>query len=571
MITKRYVSEDAGSRAGGHGLLPGEKEKGELMWKAIIVEDEMFVRMGIRISVDWEKLGIEVIGELENGQQAWEAYEELHPDLILTDLKMPMMTGMELIRRIREKDERTRIIILSCLEEFDLVREAISLGVTDYILKLTMTREDMVKVVQKAVTELKAMDASAHASAQNPQEQVENILLDIFHYNDSVQRGKLEHMELPFSFRNMMLAALEIRGMDAIRDQLHDKYGGVVSFTIRNMLEELVGRYMRGAVIQETEKRFFILASQEEAEVLSTAEYRFDEMLQNVIHTMSVYFSIRVCPVTSRLYSGIEHLSGMYHECEYGLEMRKFYPEGSILHYGEILRENVQERAHSALVDFAENLEDHPVSRQYLERKIPELLAGSSYEQYTACFLNMARSELGDQVLSEEQKQKRLDRFAKSCETVGTLEELFAQYRKFLETLSTRREEGTYVSRPVARAVEFIHQNYRKDISLEAIAGYAEMSPNYVCSLFKKEIGMNLTRYLMEYRIGKAKQLLISTNMRSYEIAAATGFRNDSYFSRSFKKYTGYSPSEYAKDICDVNHGNTPNAEDAGGPGGETV
>ena len=128
------------------------------MYKAVIVEDEMFVRMGIKMSVDWEKLGIGDVETYANGQQAWEAYQEEKPDLILTDLKMPVMSGMELIRKIREQDDRTRIIILSCLEEFALVREALSLGVTDYILKLTMTQEDMAKVIDKALTELRVLD-----------------------------------------------------------------------------------------------------------------------------------------------------------------------------------------------------------------------------------------------------------------------------------------------------------------------------------------------------------------------------------------------------------------------------
>ena len=80
------------------------------MYKAIIVEDEMFVRMGIRMSVEWEKLGVEIAGDAENGQAAWELYEKEHPDIVLTDIKMPVMTGIELIAKIRERDKRTRIV-----------------------------------------------------------------------------------------------------------------------------------------------------------------------------------------------------------------------------------------------------------------------------------------------------------------------------------------------------------------------------------------------------------------------------------------------------------------------------
>lgn len=127
------------------------------MYRVLIVEDELFVRLGIKMSVEWEALDMEVIADVSNGEQAWEVYVREEPDIILTDLKMPIMDGMELIRRVREKSDRTRIIILSCLEEFALVRESISMDVTDYILKLTMTREDMEKVLDKARTELEAL------------------------------------------------------------------------------------------------------------------------------------------------------------------------------------------------------------------------------------------------------------------------------------------------------------------------------------------------------------------------------------------------------------------------------
>ena len=112
------------------------------MYRVLIAEDEVFVRLGLKMSVEWEKMDMRVIADAANGQQAWDIYEKEHPDIILTDIRMPVMDGMELIRRIRERDRETRIVILSCLEEFQLVREAISMGVSDYILKLTMTPED---------------------------------------------------------------------------------------------------------------------------------------------------------------------------------------------------------------------------------------------------------------------------------------------------------------------------------------------------------------------------------------------------------------------------------------------
>lgn len=189
------------------------------MYKAIIVEDEMFVRMGIRMSVEWEKLGVEIAGDAENGQAAWELYEKEHPDIVLTDIKMPVMTGIELIAKIRERDKRTRIVILSCLEEFSMIKEAMSLGVTDYILKLTMTQEDMVAVMDKVIGELKIYDVSVSAGEYS-ESTTEKRLIEITHYNKTQTLQELSQAALPFDRKNMLLAVLEINHMDRLQEQI---------------------------------------------------------------------------------------------------------------------------------------------------------------------------------------------------------------------------------------------------------------------------------------------------------------------------------------------------------------
>ncbi|AZN41460.1 response regulator [Paenibacillus albus] len=136
------------------------------MIKVIIVEDEMLVRIGLKNSIDWAKLGMEVIADLSNGQAAWEFYNEVKPDLILTDIRMPNMDGMQLISLIRETDAKTKIIILTAYEEFDLVKKAIRSGVTDYILKFKMSIDEMESVLRKVQTELQSESSLVSSAKQ---------------------------------------------------------------------------------------------------------------------------------------------------------------------------------------------------------------------------------------------------------------------------------------------------------------------------------------------------------------------------------------------------------------------
>lgn len=109
--------------------------------KILIVEDEVLVRCGLRSMVNWEKLGLDVIGDASNGKEALEIYEKEKPDIVMTDIKMPVMDGLELIEKIREQDQSTRIVLLTCYEEFSYLMRAMKLGVSDYILKLKMKQK----------------------------------------------------------------------------------------------------------------------------------------------------------------------------------------------------------------------------------------------------------------------------------------------------------------------------------------------------------------------------------------------------------------------------------------------
>ena len=125
------------------------------MYKAMIVEDEMLVRIGIRNVIKWDALGITLTEDAENGAQALELYRSERPDIILTDLRMPEMDGMSLIRNIRRQDKRCRFLILTCVEDFEQAQEAIAYSVSGYLLKLTMDFKEVEKMLQKAVDELR--------------------------------------------------------------------------------------------------------------------------------------------------------------------------------------------------------------------------------------------------------------------------------------------------------------------------------------------------------------------------------------------------------------------------------
>ena len=517
------------------------------MYKAIIVEDEMFVRMGVRMSIEWEKLGIEVVGDAENGQAAWELYEKTRPDIVLTDIKMPVMSGIELIARIRERDRRTRIVILSCLEEFSMIKEAISLGVTDYVLKLTMTQEDMVMVMEKVIGELRLHDASASAG-RNAENAVEKQLIEITHYNKSQTIQALSQARLRFDTKNMLLAVLEIGHMERLKEQFHDRYGDIVRYSLLNVFGELQGRYAKkGMVLGETEHTYLFLVGDGEKPV-SVTEFSLDELLRAIVRTLDEYFHIRPTVAVSRPADGLESLHAMRTQCSEVLEYSYLYPAGSILRYDAVRQQDLRESVHAVLAGIQQHSVALSRSTDFLQGIEDELLHRPTAQTCVRLFSQMAALEMKESFLGDQQRLQMMRSLQESLESSENLPDLAENYLRYVKSLSDLSVDSVvYLSKPVSMAVEFIKENYSSEILLSDLSDYAQVSANYICSLFKKEVGMNISKYVMEYRIRKAKILLLTTNMKSYEIAVETGFANESYFSRSFKKMTGLSPSEFRR------------------------
>lgn len=521
------------------------------MYKVLIVEDEMFVRLGIQMSVEWEKLDMQVIADVANGQQAWEVYEKECPDIVLTDIRMPIMDGMELIRRIREKNAETRIVILSCLEEFQMVREAISMGVSDYILKLTMTQEDMEKILRKVRTELEVMRSRKKPEQEVSLEEKKRVLLDLFYYDvyDSIaSRKKIERLSLPFGEKNLLMAILEVDDYEKLQNRFKDEYGMLVSSAISNVLTELMEEYGKSFLIEEKGTSYIMIAEHAHTQQKAEAERAFFRFLSKVQKTLNLYFQTDVTIGISRMFDGYENLREMYGQCRFCLSRKFYHSPGEQLFYSEEKRRNPESAVKAAMRRlYEENGKDERL----------KALAGTGMEMFRKApepdsmilfFKNLVSEEV-DQVVMDQQKRFHIiGGYVQQMDRAETLSQLLAIFHELRYQLY-ENPDAQKLNKTVASIIHYISVHYAQNMPLEQIAGAVELSPNYICSLFKKETGINLYQYIMEFRISRAKELLLSTNLKSYEIAEKTGFSDESYFSRSFKKVTGQSPVEFRRSI----------------------
>ncbi|MFB9275417.1 response regulator transcription factor [Cohnella cellulosilytica] len=537
------------------------------MYKVMIVEDEVIVRIGLKNSMDWSKYGMEVVADVSNGAEALAVYERDRPDLIVTDLKMPIMDGMELISAIRKQDQDTRILILSCLEEFEYARKAANLKVSGYILKLTMTIGEMEEVLASVREELRQRGQVSPAALNrrmNLETLKEKLIKDyLFYgvYSDSELDQLLKHMNAWIKPDRIMMAIVETGQHFRLLERFNDERGELIHFTVLNVLNEILAKHRLGEAFHDRDNRYMLLLSFEDPLSEEELRLKLNELLDNIRKAMNTYFNVPVFGYVSSLGQGFASWKKMYQQCSEGMSARYFSASSFVFASDRVYaREDAgwKEAVKAACArwerlggtcrrDLQREVELR-MERQppYSEAEWKRLLAGLA--DWTCRYLGLPEEQdspsSGDKIMGSP-----------------TIHDSVQVWETHLEETAKLREAVRSVSKEVADAVQYVHRRYDQNLSLRDISDYVRLSPNYLSLLFKKEMGMNLIEYLTEYRIDKAKELLRSTSLKTYEIADNVGVKDSAYFSRIFKKTTGMSPLEFRKKK--VLGGRTDTYEDA--------
>lgn len=530
------------------------------MYRVMIVEDELLVRIGIKNSIHWDAYEMIVVADVADGAEAWEVYEREKPDIILTDIKMGRMDGIELIKRIREGDTTTRIIILSCLEDFHTARQAAGLGVTDYILKLTMSFEEMGEVLAKARTELKAMNRSevdATLSRQDLDWHKEKLFKDYLFYGAYTEEEfglHIKQAKADLSPGKLIVVTMDIEEYDKLKKTFKDEKDGLIRFSLLNMMNEVLGSYKRGEAFHEKECRFVFLFSFGDF----PSELRIKEELQRILlhitRALNSFFNVHVTFGIGGMKNRYAKLREGYREAVHAVSMRYFVGNDRLITFDSDLNVNKQKEAVSLLLRLPDGIALRLSEMGYRTEGFKERLIEAcpriiEDKQAVVNALTYVAQQIA--LVKDKSSGNPLTHLLVAIDRIvgaGTMEEAIKELMTFVEqTESSGSEEG--LSREVQMAIKHMNQNYDKDISLHGVADKIGLSPNYFSSLFKKELQVNFVEYLNGIRIRKAQEYLKFTNLKSYEIADKIGFAHDTYFNRLFKKITGMTPNEYRRTV----------------------
>jgi two-component system response regulator YesN len=347
----------------------------------------------------------------------------------------------------------------------------------------------------------------------------------------------------------MMLAIMETSQYSRLLKRFNDERGELIHFTILNVLNEILTNHDMGEAYHDHDNRYLILFSfdkrLEDGEIRAT----LNEMFENIRKAMSTYFNVPVFICTSAASQGFLPLKKLYKECSDGMEAR-YFSDFPFLFLSDRRTENPESKWKKAVLASCsawERLGEPFLQDLRLEvqtRTEQPLQGERSWKQLFVELMDWTCSYLGipedHSALMELSGAKRIEASSSIRDSVETWETHLAETANVKSMIKS-------VSKEVAGVLQYIRERYDQNISLKEISDHVQLSPNYMSLLFKKEMGRNLIEYLTNYRLEKAKELLRSTTLKTYEIAETVGVPDSAYFSRIFKKATGVSPLEFRK------------------------
>ncbi len=487
------------------------------MKTVLIVEDEKLIRQGIKTMIQRSGVPVEVIIECNNGEMALEVIREQKVDVMFTDIRMPKMDGIELVKQMQSCEHVPLTVAISGYDDFSYAVEMLRSGVREYLLK-PVERGKITEILQKFNNEI-----------EEEQEK----------YNEKKRLGyqQIKHLMLLTNTTEEEIQTLE-------RQYENELYAGGYVVCCQNVKKRM----------NLQEENYIYLADMEGCDVFVVPEEKLDLLLENEL--INGYIGV------SGIYHGLRELRTAYLEsvllrkeafCRNKKEMRtesgrEHIPEGLVQEAGK----QVTEAAKLQRVQLIGTDRREDVARVWHQFFYEVKNGRIGIAQYEACMMEFFRdvAKTYRNVIDEEEGLKEvMDLFAEDC--IDIYEEKLMQFIFGLQEKINSQLDMNRNSHKIQQAVEYIEQNYAKDLNMAVVSNHISMNYSLFSYSFKQYTGSNFVNYLKDIRMREARRLLAETDMRIIEISQRVGYDNEKHFMKIFKASCGVSPSEYRKNMND--------------------
>ncbi|MEZ0536387.1 response regulator [Caldicellulosiruptoraceae bacterium PP1] len=512
----------------------------------LIVEDEDLTRDCLLNYIPWKEIGISEIKTAKNGEHALEVIEEYKPDILLSDVRMPKMDGIELSKRVKNIYPECKIVFISGYADKEYLLSAIQLNALNYIEKpinIDEITETMKKVVEICINQMK-------------REQITNKIFEMFNEN-----LWLIHKTVIFE---LLKPDVDINTLDKYGFDLNKKYIPIVAFLssddngnnevlIKNN-EELIEKIIDNKIIMPFD--FYVAFSEYNQLIFVINYYINPEIVLDILkqNLKESYKNIDITVGIGKTINDITKSGEIIKELILFLKVKQFYNGKNKTYYFEDISQNHKiEDVDNRIHDFEELLKNNQFEQaKKIVNDLSILCNERKYkdiEKVKGIYLEFLFKiyEVGrERGLTIKLEKKERSHTWKVIDRIPTLSELDQYICLTIDEIFNIFKNRGKLDKKVYQIISYINDNFSdKELSIMKIANYFYFSPNYLCNIFKKATGKTINDYITEVRIEKAKAFLKDRSIKLYEVAEMVGFGDPNYFSSIFKKKVGVTPSVF--------------------------
>jgi two-component system response regulator YesN len=527
--------------------------------KILIVDDERAIHEQLKACIPTQDLGWEIVGDAYNGEEACRMVEQFQPDIVITDIKMPLLDGLSFMEWMKNRKFTGKVIVLSGYGDFQYSRPAFLLDAFDYLLK-PLQEVELVRTLTQAVEQL-AIDSNRKIEQINEKSVLnQGIVLMRDELLSQIVAGRIKDEidifvraeQLFLSLPESRYYAIVIHLID-LDEHIQDRYRGdrsIFYFAARNILEECL-QGQGGMVFRNLNKS-------NEFVVVCEAKGVFDDIIKwgRSLHlSLTTCLRVRALIGISSPKQRIDALAQAYYEGVHAMETIRFGAIETIVRYGEELPKEPGtsgQREWKELQRLLECLLDTGAldSKNTLLHKLEEALHQRSMANMSLQDFKHAVTLLVDKIEHASHSSEQIPLWLQETRA-GIHEFKVNQVQRLLRNMMDQLLKNVTNNHKTKSGKQIIHsikqyvENHYQTVNLESISQRFYLNKNYFCSLFKSVTGENFSEYLTKVRMEQAKLLLAGSNLTSYEIAELVGYQDQRYFSKVFKKSTGLLPKQY--------------------------
>lgn len=533
------------------------------MFRLVIVDDEPTVRHGLMSYFEWDKYGIEVVGEADDGDVGLEVIESLKPDIVLTDVRMPQMDGIRLSHAIKTRFPTMKIVFVSGHDDADYLKSALKVNAVDYIFK-PVDRLELAAVVERVVNELKEAEQERTYIVDMQVKLTQSMPLLREKFLMSLIRDGIPHpgrIKDRLDFLGLVLPSeaaywtivVKIDDSDQVVATRSERDQQLLSYSILNIIQEIIGKYMLGYAFENRNGEYVgILRMGEE----DTQEEMLLGVAEDIRDSLLKWLKISVTIGVGERISELAALPQSYNQAQEAADHRWYLGKNRIISIDHLEHDNESVYRFDAaqgerIVSVVKSSDKAALHAELDDVFIPlsqNRRSGFSNVRNVSLQLILLTSRLLQELnmLGPDMEKKERDLWERifKQERMADLRQIVEEHLlQVCESIEEKRKGKP--KNVIERIHALIEQRYAENLQIGDIAKEVYLSSTYMCLLFKQETGETINEFLTKVRIEKAKELLSDPRNKFYEVCFMVGYSDPSYFSKLFKKYVGLTPSAY--------------------------